>query len=99
MKRERIPSGPDPIPLGYTPEPGDEWIRVVDLRREHQERIFEARGLDGAGIRGVLIDAQYHLLHGVIMLQFRDAQSWFRCGVEGWLLMKPPGWTEQPPTE
>lgn len=96
---KRKQTGPDPIPVGYAPEPGDEWLRVTDLRREHQERVFEARGTDGAGVRGVLIDVQWHMLHGLILMQFRDVPNWFRCGTDGWLLMKPPGWTETPPEE
>lgn len=90
-KRE---TGPNPIPAGYAPQPGDEWVRVIDLRREHQERIFEARGTDGAGVRGVLLDVQWHMLHGLIMMQFRDVDQWVRCGIDGWLLMKPDGWVE-----
>jgi hypothetical protein len=97
-KREKQ-TAPDPIPAGYTPEPGDGWVRVVDLRRKHQERVFEARGSDGAGVRGALVDVQWHMLHGLVLLQFRDFPQWFRSGVDGWLLMKPEGWTEPPPAE
>jgi hypothetical protein len=91
---KRKQTGPDPLPVGYAPEPGDEWIRVIELRREHQGRVFEARGPDGAGVRGPLIDVQWHLLHGLIMLQFRDVDKWVRSGIEGWLLMKPEGWVD-----
>lgn len=97
VKREQQ-SGPNPIPPGYAPQPGDKWIRVIDLRREHQERVFEARGADGSGIRGVITDVTWHLLHGFIAMQFRDVNTWVNCGIDGWLLMKPEGWTE-PTTE
>lgn len=97
MPKRDKQTGPDPLPLGYNPEPGDQWVRVTELRREHQGRIFEARNPQGAGIRGPLIDVQWHTLHGVLFLHFRDLQQPFRSGVEGWLLMKPEGWEEQPP--
>lgn len=86
------------LTAGYDVGPGDEWVRVVDLRKEHYQRTFEVRGTDGSGIRGPLIDVQWHMLHSVLFLTFRDIPKPVRSGIEGWLLMKPVGWDEPVPT-
>lgn len=95
-KREQFAPAPEHAAM-YVVEPGDQWIRVVDLRREHYQRTFEARAADGSGVRGPLIDAQWHMLHSVIFLTFRDEERPVRSGVDGWLLMKPVGWDEPAP--
>lgn len=94
-KREQVGPAPE-IAADYDIGPGDQWIRVIDLRREHYQRTFEARGTDGSGIRGPLIDVQWHMLHSLVFLQFRDVPKSVRSGIEGWLLMKPEGWDEPP---
>jgi hypothetical protein len=80
--------------IGYTPEEGDEFILVADLRPEHVGRIFEARNQQtGAGVLGYLEDANHYLLDGVVAIRFFGQPLGIFDRADSQILLKREGFT------
>jgi hypothetical protein len=73
----------------YDVQPGDELVRVIDVRPEHRGALFEARDETGEGLLGRLADVTTFHLDGQAIVRFEGMQQGLLADLDALLVMRP----------